>query len=253
MSDLDQLTRIVLALPDPALRVAWVDEKLRTSPPASFARLIDRLCEQSERSDPQAREALLSVALAFAQLGNAPELDRLRDVASAERLLALDRLLRRAPPPPERVTDIPVPDYGAGRELTLGERRSLARRPDRRMFEKLLADPHPLVIRQLLENPKLTEDDVVRLCARRPAKAFVMRALARFPRWMSKSRVRRTILLNPGSPPEIAVPLVCVSTRTELVELAHSADTSLVLRAIALELLERRPPLPKPDPGELVQ
>ena len=67
-----------------------------------------------------------------------------------------------------------IPDYGRGRPLTLGERKSLARRPDRAMLDRLLHDPHPDVIRRLLRNPRLTEDDVVRLAARRPGRPEVL-------------------------------------------------------------------------------
>jgi hypothetical protein len=136
-----------------------------------------------------------------------------------------------------------VPDYGTGRELTVGERRSLARRPSRRSFEMLLRDPHPLVIRQLLYNPKLTEDDVVRLVAHRPARAETLLEIARLPRWLSRPRVRLAMLLNPGTPQHIAVPLLGVCTRGELREVVSSADTAVLLRATAAELLVRRPPI----------
>lgn len=255
LSDLERLERIVLALPDPGLRVAWLAERLEHWPPDASARLLNALCEQSERSDPNARETLLAVAMLFARLGASPLLDLLREEVAAQRLLALDRMLRRAPQPVVRdrpAAELPVPDYGVGRELTLGERRSLARRPNRRAFDKLLSDPHPLVIRQLLANPKLTEADVIRLVTRRPARVEVLQEVALSARWLSRRRVRQAILLHPGAPPEIAVPLVVVCNRVQLRELVASTDTSVVLRAIAVELLERRPPLPKVDRADAV-
>ena len=145
-----------------------------------------------------------------------------------------------------------MPDYGAGRELTLGERKSLARSPNRRAFDKLLADPHPLVLRQLLENPRLTEDDVVRIAARRPARPEVALSLARSPRWLRRPRVRMALLLNPGSPPSVVMPLLAACTRGELVEIVHSADSNKVLRATACELLARRPPLEQSDAADHV-
>jgi hypothetical protein len=255
VSDLTRLKRIVLSLPDPVLRVAWLDDRLKLWPPSAAARLLNELCEASDGSDADAREALLAVAIAFAGSTAAPVLELLREEASAQRLLGLERLLRRAPQPPasERSDDEQrVPDYGMGRELTLGERRSLARRPNRRAFERLLNDPHPLVICQLLENPKLTEDDVVRLIARRPARVEVLQQVARRARWLCRRRVRLALLLNPGTPSEIAVPLVSTCNRTELSELSRAGDISLVLRSIALELLERRPPLASDDSDDVV-
>ena len=52
-----------------------------------------------------------------------------------------------------------------------------------------------------------------------------------------------TVLLNPGSPPRVAVPLVGLCTRSELLEVARGADVPVILRITANELAERRPPL----------
>jgi len=245
MLDVAGLVRVLLSLPDVELRLAWLRELLTRLPPHRAAPLLDALCEESERLDPGAREAVLALAVLMVGLGECEVLDRLREEVAGRRLLSLDRMLRRAPPgsPQQRPQEPPVPDYGTGRELTVGERRSLARRPHRRSFEKLLNDPHPLVIRQLLQNPKLTEDDVVRLVAHRPARREALAEIAQLPRWLSRPRVRLALLLNPGTPQHIAVPMLCACTRGELREVLLSADTALLLRATARELLVRRPPI----------
>lgn len=248
--DPDRIQRVVLGLPEVGLRVEWLRDYLATTPTARAALELERLCEASERSEPDAREAVLALALLFARHGDLPFVEPLRRRAESERLLSLGRLLRRAPAPPRSVPPpetAPVPDYGRGRELTVGERRSLARMPNRRAFEKLLVDPHPLVIRQLLENPRLTEDDVIRLVTRRPVRPEAVTAIARSERWLKRPRVRLAILLNPGSPPDVAMPLLATCTRRELLEILHGTDTSKVLRATARELFARRPPLEQLD------
>jgi len=255
MSDVQRLKRLLLSLPEAGLRVGWLSEKLSVWPLEYSARLLDELCDESERSDPEAREALLSASIYFAGLGECELVEDLRRVATEQHLLGLARLVRRAPPAvmvDRPVNELPIPDYGVGRELTLGERRALARRPTRRAFEKLLLDPHPFVIRQLLMNPKLTEDDVVRLVARRPARTEVIQEVAQSHRWLSRSRVRLCIILNPGSPPEIAMPLLPVCKRTELKEVMRSTETSMVLRGTAVELLKRRPPIKGVDRADAV-
>lgn len=255
MSALGGLKKTLLSLAGVSLRVEWLRHRLSTWSVPEAALLLNALCEENERSDPDAREALLAVAALFAGIGACETVQALRQEAESRSLLSLARLLRWAPPPAhlERPADeLPVPDYGAGRDLTLGERRSLAHRPNRRAFDRLLSDPHPLVIRELLKNPLLTEEDVVRLATRRPAHPEVTREIARLADWLSRPRVRLSIVLNPGSPPEIAIPLLSLCTRTELVEVLDSTDTSTILRATALEFFERRPPLEGGSP-ELVQ
>ncbi len=253
MHEVLRLERAVLSLPSLELRVDWLADHIAHLDVASTARVLNGLCEESERSRPEAWEALLPVCVLFASIGECELLEALRTEAHEQHLLALGRLVRRAPGRSERIRqDGRVPDYGAGRELTLGERRSLARKPNRRAFEKLLADPHPMVIRQLLVNPKLTEDDVIRLATHRPARPESLRTLARSRKWMSRSRVRLALILNPGSPPEIAMPLLSVCKRTELKDVIASSEANRVLRATALELYKRRPPIRGVDRADAI-
>jgi hypothetical protein len=211
-----------------------------------MARELNRLLEDTERGNPRAREALFPVALAVVRLGASPMIHGLRELAADLYLLSLARLLRKGDKPLARdrpADELPIPDYGVGRELTVGERRSLARRPSRAAIEKLVLDPHPLVVRQLLMNPQLTEEDVVVLATRRPARIEVLDELSKMPRWLCRGRVRQAIILNPGSPFEIAIPLLSLCTRTELFEVVQSTVVSKTVRATAREWFEKRPPL----------
>src|SRR5450432_2161212 len=249
----ERLKRVLLSLPDLALRTGWLRDFLSSHSAHDGATVLNALCEDNERAEPQAREAILVVALLFAAMGECDLVDQLRAQADTRHLLSLSRLVRRAPQSPVHdrpASELPVPDYGTGRELTVGERKSLARSPNRRAFDKLLGDPHPLVIRQLLENPRLTEDDVVRMAARRPARQEVLEAIAQNARWLSRPRVRLTVLFNPGSPPAMTMPLLAVCTRNELSEVLHNSDSSAVLRSAAHELFERLPPLRQSEAPE---
>jgi hypothetical protein len=251
-----RLRRVLLSLPDITLRVGWLRAHLSELRDGDAADLLSSLCEDGERADPDSREALLVVAMLLAATGDSPFVERLRQHADERRLLSLSRLLRRggdAPSSGRSRSEPPIPDYGAGRELTVGERRSLARSNNRKVLEKLLRDPHPLVLRQLLGNPRLTEDDVVRLAARRPLHRAIIETLSESPRWLRRPRVRLTLLLNPGTPEGMSMPLLAVCTRPELLEVGHGVDTPLALRGSARELLERSPPLPRPITSNLLQ
>ncbi len=244
--DAHRLKRLLLSLPDAPLRLGWLHAELEGLGTATAAEVLNAVAEESAAADPDAREALLSIAMLLVDSENAALLDGLRTEALARDLFGLERLIRRAPPPsihaPEP-EELRVPDYGAGRELSLGERKSLARRPDRRAFERLCLDPHPLVIRQLLENPKMVEDDAIRIATLRPARPAALRELVRSHRWLARPRVRMALLLNPGSPCELTMPLLGLCTREELRDVLKSTETSIVLRGAAQELLDRRPPI----------
>ncbi|WP_437734338.1 hypothetical protein [Sorangium sp. So ce1335] len=247
--------RAVSSLKELRLRVAYVRSELLSDDLSSVARALDDLCRDAEQASPVARDVLGAAVPVLADPALAGRVEQLRELAASGALLSLSRLLRRKPRRHEAPSASPAPDERhvatstAGRALTLGERRALARRPTRAAFDALLRDPHPLVIRNLLANPRLTEDDVVRLAARRPAIPEVVTEIARHPEWPQRSRVRMAIVQNPGAPPEIAVPMVRLLLRPELLQLVAAPDVPAVVRAAARELLERRPPVPNKTGG----
>jgi hypothetical protein len=119
---------------------------------------------------------------------------------------------------------------GKGRPLSLGERKSLARRRDRNVLARALRDPHPDVVDILLDNPALTELDVVRLCAQRPVQPEVLTLVFGHARWIVRYRVRLTLALNPHTPEEIALQLLPHLTATDLRAVARSGDVSARVR-----------------------
>jgi hypothetical protein len=240
-----------------SLRVAYLRTEITSAPLSEVARALDRVCADAEQADPNARELLIAIVDLFAQDSQAVLAQRLREEAAAHPLLSLARLLRRplalpsqgipgagephgAPQPPNEVR---VPDYGVGRTFTLGERKALARRPNRKAMDKLLADPHPAVIRTLLGNPKVVEDDIVRLAARRPNSADILAEIARSGQWAHRGRVRMAVILNPDTPIELSIPMLTLLVRTELKQVARTTYLAPMLRAAAADLLARRPPV----------
>jgi hypothetical protein len=230
------------------LRVAYLRSEMLGHPLAHVARALDEVCAGAEQAEADARELLIAVVDLLAEGLEVKFWQSLREEAVGSSLLSLGRLLRRPVttsmrPPAPAASESRVPDYGTGRTLTLGERKALARRPTRKAMEKLFADPHPVVIRTLLANPKVVEDDVIRLAARRPNQPEVLAEVARSPRWAHRVRVRMAVVLNPDSPPELAIPLLALLVRPELKLVAAAAYLGPALRVAARDLLARRPPV----------
>jgi hypothetical protein len=117
------------------------------------------------------------------------------------------------------------------------------------VLRKLLRDVHPMVVRLLLANPRLTEADVIDMAARRPAVPAALAEIART--WTRHARVRCAVVLNPGCPLAVSVPLLTLLSRPELRVVGDSMDLPPAVRRIAAELAERRPPLEEHETGEL--
>ncbi len=241
--------RAVPSLRESALRAAYMGAEIDQRAPLDVARALDVVCSRAEQADPRARDVLGAMIPVVAEPARKRTLDALRRIAAQESLLALARLLRKKKRG-ATIEPVPVEERGpvraeSGRALTLGERRSLARRPTRAALDKLLRDPHPMVIRRVLDHPRLTEDDVVRMAAQRPAYPDVIAEIVRHPSWPQRARVRLALVQNPATPPELAVPLVRLLIRPELRAVLRAEDVPNVVRAAASELLARRPPVPE--------
>jgi hypothetical protein len=133
-----------------------------------------------------------------------------------------------------------IPDFGRGRPVTLGERKSLARTHDRALIQRVVRDPHPDVVRILLGNPSLTEEDVVHVCATRPNDPEVLQAVYRHRRWVVRYRPRNAIVRNPDTPLDIALLLAPLLREPELREAATSSELAPSLRLSCRQILGKR-------------
>jgi hypothetical protein len=257
----EALIRALLSLGDPAMRTQYLVSVAKTWSLDRLAAALDVLCQRAEQAESTSREALVAVVDALNTEALREVVQRLREQAVGDSRLSLERLIRhpgrgltsegarssRSSGRPGAAT-LPAANPRGGEKgtaLTLGERKSLARRPDRETMQKLLADPHPDVIRRCLGHPRVTEDDVIPLAARRLARAEVLAEIAR-SRWLHRPRVRLALALNPSTPLEIAARIVGLLLRPELELVARSPQVSPGVRALCLDHLARRPPTRTP-------
>ena len=136
------------------------------------------------------------------------------------------------------------------RPLTLGERKSLARTYQRSVIVALCKDPHPDVVAILIDNPHVTEPDVVRMAALRPAVPRALTLIATHPRWPLRAAVKRSLVWNPATPLDVATRVATTLRPPDLRDVAEAPTLTLALRAHAAELLSylRRAPSPTNAP-----
>lgn len=133
------------------------------------------------------------------------------------------------------------------KDVPLGVKKSLGRLGNRDLVNRLLHDQEPSVIEQILNNPGLTEDQVVRIAAKRPTSDKVLRVIAQNKKWSSRYRVQRALISNPYTPTEISVRLLTMMMKQDLVEIRDDTSLHIELRKAAAELIRKKFSTPVED------
>ncbi len=222
-----------------ALRAAFVRERLRVWPVGTSVVVLDTCRALADAGDPAFVDTLMAISCALAPQEASGLRRRLTEAAQQRGMQEVAAWLRRWPPWRDDTTSRRLPSLDGNRPLTLGERKALARRADRRTLRRALLDPHPSVVEQALRHPALTEADVVSLAARRPVPPEVLGRIFASPRWLSSHRVRLTLLRNPWCPLEIALQIVPHLRRHELRDAAASQELDPSLRAACARAARR--------------
>jgi hypothetical protein len=233
VDDAHLLAQRLAVLPEPAMRVSSLCEQLIACEPDTAAWLLDALATAGRAGGPPYDVSLLAaIELAGSERLSYEQRRAIYEAADRLGLEACKELLfSSAPSTADREAATPRPLTPGTRPLTLGERKSLARTWKRDVLERLLVDPHVDVIELLLANPRLTEDDVLRIATARRASAAVLELVMNSRRWNVRTRVRQALLRNPGLPEAMALRLVGLCNRTQLRVLAD--DPALPDRIVA--------------------
>jgi hypothetical protein len=223
--------------------------------PTDATELIQELLVLSQRGWEPASCVLSSFVAALGlEASMIPHAGALRRLASLQELRAVASLFPEATPAVEL-----DPDEAARRDAklfteSLGHLKTkarLTRNPDELARVAMVSDPS--VIRNVLINPRLTEELVVRIAARRPARPEPLVEIWKCTRWSSQHAVRRALVFNPYLPPEVGSKIVPLLNKTDLEELAGDHIVHPWLREQAKSLLEaaiREPPSePEGDVG----
>ena len=125
-------------------------------------------------------------------------------------------------------------------DRTLGERKARARSRDRFILDRVVRDPDPTVVANVLQNPKLRERDVVRIAATRPVQSAVLLQLARHRKWMTARLVQVALVSNPFTPPFVALALLPLLDTREISRLASENNLHLLVREAAAYIHEER-------------
>ncbi len=243
--DWSKLIRRLEVLPEAVMRREVLIEQFQNFSAdeiLDFFRAVAAGCNQRRSAHILAFEALCLVAWAtdnnerlYEQMADVYRLAREQDEESIVQIL-ISASPQRGPMKAEQ-----VPGDQQMSRLTLGQRKFLARGHDRHQLERLLLDPEPSVVRNLLKNPSVVEADVVRLAARRPVRDTVLREIAA-SRWGQRYSVRLSLVLNPYTPPDLALKLVGLLLYKDLRMASKDGSLHPMVKNQAAQLLAQRRP-----------
>ena len=125
-------------------------------------------------------------------------------------------------------------------DKTLGERKSLARSLDRTILTRIVRDPDPSVVRNILKNPRMKESDIVRIAAARPVRAAVLLLVIQHPVWMLSAQVQLTVAQNPYTPTHISIALLPLLPLRILQEMGEDMNLHAMVNESARYLAQLR-------------
>lgn len=214
---LRRLERQVAALRESQMRRAVVVEAVADMEATDLVAMLVLLMARARSGSGRARAVLQQLALEPTVFREMPYA-RVEAAYTAARRVQLDGVARfflsAALTPPDESVD----QFTGNRhlDLPLGTRRAAARGGNRYKLDRLLHDRDHRVIRILLDNPRITERDAIRIAAMRPTRPEVLTVVARHPRWSSRYRVRKALACNPATPAQIARRLLPTLMRQDL-------------------------------------
>jgi hypothetical protein len=234
------LARRLVAVEEGPIRARAAARLLAALDPARAAPLLAALVRHA---GAEARLALAAAGQAFADPGEELPyawLAELYAAASTRGDAEVAALL--VSPPPRRAWQEPFDKADARlAHLTLGHKKALARaQRDPDLLARLAAEGEPSVVRELLRNPQLTEEFVVRIASRRPCRPGTLRCIHEARRWRTRPAVALALARNPYAEPELALKLLPALGASDLRDLSRDGTLHPLLRAVAARIAEAR-------------
>lgn len=236
----EKLLADITALPEHGMRLALLCKALSERPPEEAALLLDAIFKRPVEDRPATivRSLMVDDDAVHSLLGDAAY-NSIYLAALRLNLTRISRLFTDFEPHKEGISGYEE-EFIKMEHLTLGERRSLSKSSLKNHIDMLLSDPDPVVIGNLLNNPRITEREVLKIASKRPSSGRVLKLVAVHPKWSKRYEVAKAVSLNPYTPPRISIALIEKMLTQDLSAISEDNTIHPEVRETARELLSER-------------
>jgi hypothetical protein len=122
-------------------------------------------------------------------------------------------------------------------QMAVGQRLKLALKGNRDARNILLRDPSHMVRRFVLQNPRVTDEEIVTLAKNRNADRELLEFICKRKEWVSNYQVKLALATNPKTPLPLAVRFVPMLLPRDLRALAKSKNVPAAINGMAKRLV----------------
>ncbi len=144
--------------------------------------------------------------------------------------------------PQEEGTEEDVLEAGSVQQqivrMTVAEKIKLALTGGKEAREVLIKDSNKMVSMSVLKNPRITEDEVIKLTASKSTPDELLREVARNKEWLKNYRIKYNLVTNPKTPLHLSMRLMSHLFEKDLQKLAKSKSIPSALAVAARKVLE---------------
>ncbi len=245
MEDLEAFAAKILsdltALPEERMRLDLLGRRLSVLEPEGAARLIDAIYKKG--AEDKAARRFLSILVNPEGLKKALGEEKFGSIYHASVKMGLrkvSRLFTDLPPRKTGVAGYEKEEEAKMEFITLGQRRMMSKSNVKDTIDRLLSDPDVMVVENLLNNPRITEKEVLKIASKRPNSALILKLVSTHRVWSKRYEVKKAIILNPYTPPRISVALLDMMLTQDLKLIADDKTIHSQVRLSAKDLLNER-------------
>lgn len=245
MEDLEAIVSKVLsdlpALPEEGMRLNLLCRRLLSLSDEDGAGLLDILCRMKKggQEGPMARALLVDHQGLKSGLGD----ERHRRIYLASVRLGLrrvSRLFSELKPHKKGLTGYEQEEEAPMEFITLGQRRSMSKGPVKDLLDRLLSDPDPMVVANLLDNPRVTEKEVLKIASKRPNSPEILRMISVHRKWSKRYEVKRAVASNPYALPNTSIAILGALMTQDLKQIAGDKALHPAVQLSAADIVKER-------------